>query len=298
MDSLEDIKALHKVHRDFELTLGRGYSLRIHDFENAEGLGSKALYAANHFHYFDPFFVGYAVSKNKDIWIHYIAKSELFHMPLIGPYVRNSRAIEIVRPYDVVKHEDGTIERVPNDEKEKQFKGSIRATQREIADMLKEDHSICFALSGTRTRNYGLDDASRENELMYLEDGEMHEEKKSLISMTILPEKKSGYDIFIVPVAVETYQKDSKKVIIKGVQALLKKYNPLLRLYEPKNKVPGDIMFGTPVHVGEFLSSRKRKTGKQDLAEKLRDDIWEMRRRLANINEGDSERSLSKHSGA
>jgi len=240
----------------FEKKLGRSYDIRIHNPDNVQP--GKALYCANHFHYFDPTFLMYAVAKSKKVLAHQMAKPSLYKIPMIAKELRKHKAIMTPRPK----------------KGEKLTKVDYKRMKKEISDYLEIDEPISFAYSGTRTENYGLDEGSKNKEI-----------KASNTGVLTLTQGQSG--LRIIPVAIDTYQKNTKKVYARAFIAKL----GLLRLFTPKQKIGVDISFGVPIDIDSYLSSHTKK----DLMSKVVEEVYHMRIKHFEMNKGDPIRSLSKY---
>jgi hypothetical protein len=89
-----------------------------------------------------------------------------------------------------------------------------------------------------------------------------------------------------VPVAVETYKKDSKFYFAYGLLALL-------GLIRPAEKSPIDVMYGKPIHIGEFLHNHENN--KKQLFDYIVDSVYDMRVKLHEMHSGDYRRDISRY---
>ncbi len=243
---------LERMLQLYENKLGNIYEINLEGRENLQS--GKAIYAASHHHHFDTLCVAYTICREANTWVHYLAKSSLFDLPILGNYLEEAGAIPIVRPYKQKKH-DGIVERIPDTKSIKKFKEDYSNLKQRVLSVYEKDEPIAFALAGTRTHG------TREEELKFLEDGEIKESGKALITL-LTPIK----DINIVPVNVDVYETDSDSHFADGMKALLG--------MRRKEKIPVDISLGKPIHVGDYLKNHT----KQELAEEVRDMYWAMKR--------------------
>jgi 1-acyl-sn-glycerol-3-phosphate acyltransferase len=99
------------------------YRVEIINMENVPSEG-PALLCSNHNGELDMFFIGYKLKR----WVHYIAKEELFKIPVIG------KLIELMGAFPV-----------------KRGSGDIRAATT-VLKLLKQGHIVGIFPEGTRTR--------------------------------------------------------------------------------------------------------------------------------------------------
>jgi 1-acyl-sn-glycerol-3-phosphate acyltransferase len=223
-------------------------------------LPGKRLYAASHHHAFDPVFVGYTLARELGP-VHYIAKSSLFKMPIFGKWLEISGGIPVVRPYDQVKHktEEGIIiERIPSDKRIAEATEAYPELRQHIKDAFAAEEPIAFALAGTRT--YG----NQEQELQYIEDGEMKESGGPLLKLLL----RSDRDTEITPVNVDVDEPDSQSEFLKSLRMLLG--------IPAKDKIPVRIMFGEPFNAKSYLEHHGNDY--QALAHEIRDRYWALKK--------------------
>jgi len=252
------------MHKDLEFILdmidsklGNAFDINVYGEENI--LPGKALYCANHFHFLDPIFASYPVARATEKFTHVFAKPSLFSLPVIGNYLKRSRAIKS-----------------PRTKKEGHSKvhDALKDMTSAVYDSLKRDEPLYIAYSGTRTKHYSLD---------------MRQEEKDGVMMgimNILKKCDEKRDVFMVPVAVETYKKDSKLYFVYGLFALL-------GLVNPNEKSPIDVMYGKPIHIGQFLYDHGNN--KKELFDYVVDSVYNMRVKIHDMHLRDHRRDLSRY---
>jgi hypothetical protein len=144
----------------------------------------------------------------------------------------------------------------------------------DISECLKRNEPLYIAYSGTRTKNYSLDMRQKEKDGVIMG------------IMNILKKCDTKRDLFVVPVAVETYKKDSKFYFAYGLLALL-------GLMNPKEKNPIDVMYAKPVHIGKFLYDHGNN--KKELFDYIVDSVYDMRVKIHEMHLGDNRRDLSRY---
>lgn len=249
-------KNLEWILNTIDNRLGSAFEINVYGEENI--VPGKAVYCGNHFHFLDPIFASYPVAKNTERLIHAMAKPSLFKLPVIGNYLRKSGAIKTPR----IKKEG-----------HKAVKGALDEMSKDISSFLSSDEPIYIAYTGTRTKHYPLDmrEAEKDSTVMGI--------------MSLLKKYDRSLDLEIVPVAVETYKRDSKFYFIYGLAALL-------GLLHPREKSPIDVMYGKPIHIGEFLSKGKNK---KELFDYIVDSVYDMREKLHEMHSGDYRRDISRY---
>ena len=244
---------LERILNLYEKKLGGIYDINLQGRENLQS--GKALYAAAHHHHFDTLMVAYTICREANTHVHYLAKSSLFKLPILGRLLEEAEGIPIIRPYKQKKHEDGMIERIPNQKLAKKFMENYKTLKQQVMEIYRRDEPIAFALAGTRTHG------EREDEFKYLENGEIKESPKTLISL-LTPIK----DLDMIPVNVDVHEDDSDSHFIDGMKALLG--------LRKKQKIPVDISIGEPIHIGTYLKTHT----KQELAKEVRDRYWKLKK--------------------
>lgn len=249
-------KDLEWIIDTIDSRLGSAFEINTYGEENI--LPGKAVYCGNHFHFLDPIFASYPIVRNTEKSIHALAKPSLFRLPILGNYLRKSKAIITPR----VKSEGSRAVR-----------DAVNRMTEDISGFLSADEPLYVAYAGTRTKHYSLDMRQEEKDSVVM--GIMHMLKKHDRSL----------DLHIVPVAVETYKKDSKLYFLYGLGALL-------GLLHPAEKSPIDVMYGKPVHIGEFLASGKNK---KQLFDYIVDSVYDMRLKLHEMHSGDYRRDINRY---
>lgn len=253
-------KELLKSTCYFESKFGKIYDLRIHNEKNI--LPGKGIYVANHFHHFDPIFVLYSIAKKKEVLAHQLAKSSLFKLPIIGKALKKFNTIVTPRP--------NRGEKMSFDDYEK-FKDDIYGT-------LNDNDAISYAYAGTMTRNYPVDSENLSNEIKLANSG-----------LLTVARKIKG--LKIVPIAVETYQKRSKKIFFKSFLYL----TPLSKFFKPKKRYGVDLMFGEAIDVDDFIKNvevdKDHRNKRQLLIEHVVGKVFELRQEITQINKDNPDRS-------
>ena len=253
-------KNLEEAIRKTEKLFKKGYTVNIQQKEKIpEGPG---VVIANHFNYLDPLFVLYSVAKETKRKPHPIVKQELLRMPIARKYMQLCEAIATPRPK----------------KGEKITKEDIKRLKNEIKNYLEKGELIYLAYSGTRTgryHNFWLNEEALEKEL------ELARQNTGIIGLI---HKMHIKNLWIMPVAIDTYEKDSSKIFGKMLLGDL-------GLFIYLNKKPIDIIFGKP----RFLEDALNAETKQELMEEITKEIFELRKKNHEKYLEDDSRSLEKY---
>jgi len=264
MERSLSIEELEKSITLFDKKFGQMYDLRIHNSENI--LPGKAIYTANHFHHFDPIFIVYAIAKFGKVLAHQLAKPSLYKIPFIRKGLKRYQTIFTPRPFrgEIFEFED------------------YEKMKTEVHKSLEKDEPISYAYAAQMTSNYHIN-------------AENISKEQKLATSGILSITRKQRGLKIVPVAVETYQRRSRKMIAKAVITL----TGISRLLPKGKKYAAELIFGTPIDIDTFLNTTNSVTGKknkrQDLIEHLVEEVYHLRELLFEKNARDPKRSLSQY---
>ena len=253
---------LERSVKRFDKQFGRLYDLRIHNPDNI--LPGRAIYTANHFHHFDPIFILYAIARHSRVLAHQLAKPDLFRMPVIGRALKEYQAVVTPRPDQGEAFDFDDYERMKD----------------EIEIIINKDEPLSFAYAAKMTRNYEVSASSASLEAATATSGPL-----------TLVKKFRG--LFIVPVAVETYQKRSPRLLLRAFFTL----TGLRGLFPVRKRHAADVIFGRPIDIDAFLATTNphtgRKNSRQNLIEYVVGEVYALRRLLDEQNKKDPARSLS-----
>ena len=255
---------LEKSTTLFDRTFGKMYDLHIHSAGNI--LPGRAIYTANHFHHFDPIFILYAIARFGKVLAHQMTKPSLYKIPFFKKALKKYKTIVTPRPSQGEDFDFDDYERM----------------KLEVQESLDKDEPISYAYAARMTKNYKIDKQSIEKE-------------KQIATSGLLSIVRKQRGLKIVPVAVETYQKRSRKMIAKAIFTL----TGLRSLFPRGKKYAADLIFGEPIDIDTFLNTTNPKTQKryrrQDLIEHVVEKIYSLRKQLCRENRRDPLRSLEKY---
>lgn len=244
---------LEEAIKEYEDNVGAYYDIKIWNPENVQA--GRAIYVANHRHNSDPTFLMYGIIKEGKVLVHQFAKLYLFRIPVLGKELKRMKTIPVPTP-----------KRRKKSHKERR-EDILKYTQQMDGDIVKYlsmDEPISWAYSGTRMDNALLTEENKQAEINAIKTGVIKRVQKKF---------DKSLEMYLVPVAIETYEKDSNLLFLKSL--LMKK--GFYKIFPPRQKKGVDVMFGEPIFMAEYLSEGNNI---YDLVKHSVEEIWDMRKEI------------------